>query len=68
MPQQFVLRLFAGFECVDFESGPLTFEHATFCSLLLVVSFGKVESAFAAHFLVGVSPSFRTRQNILCYP
>ena len=60
MPQQFVLKLFFGFECADFEKGPLlTFEPATLRYFLLVVPFGGAESASTAHFLVGVSPSFR---------
>ena len=69
MPQQFVVRLFVGFEYADFERSPLLrFELTTLCSLLLVVLFGRAESASAAHFLISVSPFFRARQNSLCYP
>ena len=56
MPQQIFLRLFVGFECVDFERGPLlTLEPTTFHSFLLVIPFGEVEFASATHFLVGIS-------------
>ena len=69
MPQQFVLRLFIGFKCVDFKKSPLlTFEPAIIRSLLLVVPFGDVESTSTIHFLVGVSPLFRTRKNNLSHP
>lgn len=62
-------ELFIGFEYADFERGPLlTFEPTTLRSFLLVIPFGKVESASATHFLVGVSPSFRARQNSLHHP
>ena len=48
MPQQFVLRLFVNLECTDFEKCQLlTFESATLCSLLLVVSFGGAECALS---------------------
>ena len=69
MPQRFVMRLFTGFECADFERGPLlTFESATLCSLILIVLFREIEFASAAHFLVGVFQSFRARQNSLHHP
>ena len=69
MPQQFVLRLFVGFECDNFEGDPLlTFEPTTLCSLLLVISFSGANSASAAHFLFGVSLSFHVRQNSLRHP
>ena len=57
MPQQFVVRLFVNFECVDFERGSLlTFELATPCSFLLVVLFSITEFVLIAHFLIGISP------------
>ena len=66
MPQQFILRLFVGFECVNFERSPLlTFEPTTLRSILLVILFGGVMSASTVHFLVSVSPSFHARQNRL---
>ena len=66
MPQQFVVRLFVSFECVDFERGSLlTFESATPRSFLLVVLFSRAKFVFAAHFLVGLSPFFCIRQNSL---
>lgn len=56
MPQLFIVRLFASFECADFEKGPLlTFEPVALRFLLLVVSFGDIEFVSTAHFLVGVS-------------
>ena len=69
MLQQFVVRFFTGFECADFERGPLlTFEPATLRSLLLIVLFGETEFASVTHFHVDVFPSFRPRQNSLRHP
>ena len=66
MPQQFILRLFVGFECVNFERSPLlTFEPVTLRSILLVILFGGGVSASTVHFLVSVFSSFHARQNRL---
>lgn len=63
------MGLFAGFECADFMRGPqLTFKPTTFHFLALVVLFSEAEFASAAHFLIGVSPFFRTSQNSLRHP
>ena len=69
MPHQSLLRLFVGFEGVDYERGPmLTFVPATFHSLVLVASFGGAESAFIDHSFTNVSSSFHVRQGSLHYP
>ena len=69
MPHWYVLRLFVGFKGANFEKGPmLTFVPTTLHSLVWVASFGGVETASANHSLVGISPSFHSKQSSLHHP
>lgn len=69
MSHQFVLRLFVGFEGADFEKSPmLAFVPATLHSLVRVASFGRAETVYVDHSLVGVSPSFQAKQSSLRHP